>query len=165
MQGTERITVDSNQFTRNDGNGVFLSMYNRNTTISNNDVSWNGDTVFAAWGITGKCVNEKCDKKLDWPVGPDGRNGEQPRGTQVIGNLVREIGIWQKQSSMWFQAVTAETHVKGNVHFNGPRAGLVRVCCVACPQYCCVGASAQCSTVASLRREVCTKTNRSQTTI
>jgi len=25
---------------------------------------------------------------------------------------------------MWFQAVTAETHVKGNVHFNGPRAGL-----------------------------------------
>jgi len=124
LQGTERVVVDANQFTRNDGNGVFLSMYNRNTTISNNDVSWNGDTVFAAWGVTGKCINEKCDRKLDWPVGPDGRNGEQPRGTEVIGNLVREIGIWQKQSSMWFQAVTAETHVKGNVHFNGPRAGL-----------------------------------------
>jgi len=25
---------------------------------------------------------------------------------------------------MWFQAVTAQTLVQGNVHFNGPRAGL-----------------------------------------
>ena len=45
-------------------------------------------------------------------------------GGQVVGNLVREIGLWQKQSSMWFQAVTAQTHLAGNVHFNGPRAGL-----------------------------------------
>lgn len=66
-------------------------------------------------------MNEKCDKKLDWPVGPDGRNGEQPRGTRVIGNMVRELGIWQKQSSMWFQAVTAQTYLAGNVHFNGIR--------------------------------------------
>jgi hypothetical protein len=45
---------------------------------------------------------------------------------------VRELGIWQKQSSMWFQAVTAQTHLAGNVHFNGPRAGLnfVRFCFV-----------------------------------
>ena len=100
------------------------SSYNRNATIAKNDVSWNGDTAFAAWGITGKCINEKCDKKLDWPVGPDGRNGEQPRGTRVIGNMVRELGIWQKQSSMWFQAVTAQTHLAGNVHFNGKSGGI-----------------------------------------
>lgn len=124
LEGTERCTVEGNAMIRLDGNAVFLSAYNRNTTIAKNDVSWNGDTVFAAWGITGKCVNEKCDKKLDWPVGPDGRNGEQPRGTKVLSNLVREIGIWQKQSSMWFQAVAAQTHLAGNVHFNGPRAGL-----------------------------------------
>jgi hypothetical protein len=124
MQGTERCTVAENEMVRLDGNAVFLSAYNRNATIAKNDVSWNGDTAFAAWGITGKCINEKCDKKLDWPVGPDGRNGEQPRGTQVLGNMVRELGIWQKQSSMWFQAVTAQTHLAGNVHFNGPRAGL-----------------------------------------
>jgi len=124
MQGVENINISSNAMTRLDGNAVFLSKYTRNVTIMNNDVSWNGDSAFAAWGVTGKCVNEKCDKKLEWPVGPDGRNGEQPRGTEVIGNLVRELGIWQKQSSMWFQAVTAQTHFAGNVHFNGPRAGL-----------------------------------------
>lgn len=123
LQGTEGVTVDSNEMVRLDGNAVMLSAYNRNATISNNDVSWNGDTAFAAWGITGKCVNENCTRKLDWPVGPDGRNGEQPRFTSVVGNMVRELGIWQKQSSMWFQAVTAQTHLAGNVHFNGPRAG------------------------------------------
>jgi hypothetical protein len=57
-------------------------------------------------------------------VGPDGRGGEQPRNTTVSNNLVREIGLWQKQSSMWFQAVTAQTTFVDNVHFNGPRAGL-----------------------------------------
>lgn len=170
LQGTERCTVHGNQMVRLDGNAVFLSAYNRNATISANDVSWNGDTAFAAWGITGHCVNENCTRKLDWPVGPDGRNGEQPRGTRVVSNLVRELGIWQKQSSMWFQArggprrpaaaprgapprrpmlrirrslrvrrsalrfrrsllccngqaVTAQSYVAGNVHFNGPRPG------------------------------------------
>jgi hypothetical protein len=28
--------------------------------------------------------------------------------TQVVGNIAREIGLWQKQSSLWFQAVTAQ---------------------------------------------------------
>ena len=57
-------------------------------------------------------------------MGPDGRGGEQPRGTLVSRNLVREIGIWQKQSSFYFQAVAAQTTLRGNVHFNGPRAGI-----------------------------------------
>jgi len=57
-------------------------------------------------------------------MGPDGRGGDQPRGTRVVGNLAREIGLWQKQSSLWFQAVAAETTLKGNVFFNGPRAAV-----------------------------------------
>jgi hypothetical protein len=64
--------------------------------------------------------------QLPWPVGPDGRGGDQPRGTKVVGNIVKEIGIWQKQSSAWFQAVTAQTLFAGNVVFNGPRAGLTQ---------------------------------------
>jgi hypothetical protein len=59
-----------------------------------------------------------------YKVGPDGRAGEQPIGTTISNNLVREIGVWQKQSSMWFQAVTAQTNLVNNVHFNGPRAGV-----------------------------------------
>ena len=36
MQGTEQCKVDNNLMIRLDGNAVFLSAYNRNTTISNN---------------------------------------------------------------------------------------------------------------------------------
>ena len=32
----------------------------------------------------------------------------------VGGNLVREHGIWQKQSSAWFQALGATTTLEGN---------------------------------------------------
>jgi len=43
-------------------------------------------------------------------------------GRYVAGNLVREFGIWQKQSSAWFQALAALTTIESNVVFNGPRA-------------------------------------------
>ena len=39
-------------------------------------------------------------------------------------NLIHEIGIWQKQSSFWFQAQTCQTHLTNNIFFNGPRAGI-----------------------------------------
>eukprot|EP00965_Chrysotila_dentata_P212609 6187138-Pleurochrysis_carterae.AAC.5 len=78
----------------------------------------------AAWGYTSSCLNENCSQKLRYKVGPDGRGGEQPRFTVVKRNLVREIGLWQKQSSFWFQAVAAQTRLLDNVHFNGPRAGI-----------------------------------------
>lgn len=56
---------------------------------------------------------------MDRPRGPDARGGNYPLGTQILGNVINDIGIWQKQSSMWFQATTAQSLVKGNVHFNG----------------------------------------------
>jgi len=124
MEGTERTMVDQCLINRVDGNGIFVSNYNRNVTLSNNDFIWIGDSAMAAWGSTSGCMNENCSLKIPFASGPDGRGGNQPRGTRVVGNMVREIGIWQKQSSMWFQAVTAQTYLAKNVHFNGPRAGL-----------------------------------------
>jgi hypothetical protein len=38
------------------------------------------------------------------------------------------------QSSMWFQAKTAQTNITNNIFFNGPRAGInFNGMCVACP--------------------------------
>jgi hypothetical protein len=54
----------------------------------------------------------------------DGTSGEQPRGTILRGNVARELGIFQLQSSMFFQAKTAMTTIEGNLFFNGPRAGI-----------------------------------------
>lgn len=52
LEGTERVTIESCLMTRNDGNAIMLSGYNRNTTIKNLEAVWNGDSVIAAWGVT-----------------------------------------------------------------------------------------------------------------
>ena len=54
--------------------------------------------------------------------GIDGTKGNQPRGTLVKSNLCHEIGLYEKQSSCWFQAKTAQTKIDSNLFFNGPRA-------------------------------------------
>ena len=94
LEGTEMATVDNCLLTRIDGNGIFLSNYNLNATISHNELSWVGDSAMAAWGSTLSCLDAKCTTKLPWNVGPDARDGNSPRGTHIFGNLVREIGIW-----------------------------------------------------------------------
>ena len=123
-EGTERLNITHNEFVNIDGVGISLNGYHRNATITRNDFSLVGDSAMAAWGHTGSCLNENCTQKLPYKVGPDARGGEQPHGTLVARNLVREIGLWQKQSSFWFQATTAATRLVENVHFNGPRAGV-----------------------------------------
>lgn len=124
LEGTEDVTVSDSLLTRLDGNGVGINGYNRNATVARNEFTWIGDTAMFTWGHTGQCLNEDCSRKLPYKVGPDGRGGEQPHGTNILNNLVRELGVWQKQSSMYFQAVAALSRVEDNVHFNGPRAGI-----------------------------------------
>jgi len=108
-ENTEELTVQNNLFQRLDGNGLMLSGYNRQTHIKYNEFVWIGDTAMAAWGYTNDI---------------DGTNGEQPRFTQVIGNLVHEIGHFTKQASAWFQAKSCQSFIAGNIFFNGPRAGI-----------------------------------------
>ena len=57
----------------------------------------------ASWGSTSNTLNSNGSISVPYKVGPDGRAGEQPRGTRVLGNIAHEIGLWQKQSSLWFQ--------------------------------------------------------------
>ncbi len=71
-------------------------------------------------------------------TGIDATAGNFPRYTQVIGNLIHEIGLqaisdivllliflysgqYEKQSSGWFQALSAQTTLRYNIIFNGPR--------------------------------------------
>ena len=127
MVGTENVTIGpSNLFTRLDGNAVFIGGYNRGAVVTTNEFVFIGDNVIAQWGDTSAVLNENKSLSVPggWKIGPDGRGGDQPRGTKIIGNVAHEIGLWQKQSSLYFQAVSAETIVQGNVFFNGPRAAL-----------------------------------------
>ena len=69
----------------------------------------------AAWGITDELSHDGQD-------GWDGTDGNHPLHTLVHGNVVRETGVWAKQSSCWFQAKTQESIISHNLFFNGPRA-------------------------------------------
>eukprot|EP01060_Flectonema_neradi_P036466 TRINITY_DN7008_c5_g2_i1.p1 TRINITY_DN7008_c5_g2~~TRINITY_DN7008_c5_g2_i1.p1 ORF type:complete len:938 (+),score=167.75 TRINITY_DN7008_c5_g2_i1:72-2885(+) len=124
IEGCELCAVADNKFTRIDGNGVILLNYNRNVSITNNDMSWIGDTAFATWGTTGTCLNQNCSKSIPYPYSPDARNGNQPWYTLLQGNVVREVGVYEKQSSFYNQAAAGFTTVRGNIFFNGPRAGI-----------------------------------------
>lgn len=69
-----------------------------------------------AWGWT--------DEISDGGIhGIDGTGGVFPRYTVVQNNVFREIGVWEKQSSAFFQAKAAQTLLKNNVVFNLARAG------------------------------------------
>jgi hypothetical protein len=47
-----------------------------------------------------------------------------PEGTLVAGNLGREVGVFIKQSGFLYSALSANSTIKGNAFFNGPRAGI-----------------------------------------
>ena len=116
LEGSEGATVQSCLFERLDGTALMLSGYNRNSMIDSNDFSYIGGSAMVAWGrTTGDPTGAD---------GPDGTNGDQPRYSVFKRNVGREIGIWEKQSSLLMQAKTSDSLVVGNVGFNGPRAGI-----------------------------------------
>jgi len=128
VYGTEHMTIHNCTFGRLDGNGVMLSGYNRNTTISSSDFEYIGGNAIAAWGFTNETASDPARPGITlagYPAaGVDGTDGEHPRYTTVVGNVAREVGLYEKQSSFFVQAKTAQSNITGNVFFNGPRAGI-----------------------------------------
>ena len=48
LEGTELATVSHCLFERIDGNGIFLSNWNRNATLARNELAWVGGTAMAS---------------------------------------------------------------------------------------------------------------------
>ena len=109
VEGVDGFTIRQCLFDSPGGNGLVLSNYIRNAIIEENEFRYSGDSSIVLVGSTELI---------------DGTNGNQPRGTKVIGNLVHESGMFGKQTSPYMQALTCQTELTGNVFFNGPRAGI-----------------------------------------
>ena len=87
--------------------------------------AYGGSSHQVSWGDTSPCLNVDCSRRVpNDGDGPDGRNGDQPIGTLVRGNVVRETGIYERQGTMWNQALSAETTLQGNIFFNCDRASV-----------------------------------------
>ena len=128
LQGTEGVTVQNCTFERLDGNAVMFSGYNRNATVQHSDFAYIGGNAMAAWGYTNETAHDPGRPGValaGYPeAGVDGTDGEHPRYTNILSNTVREVGMYEKQSSFFIQAKTAQSNIQGNVFFNGPRAGI-----------------------------------------
>jgi hypothetical protein len=119
LEGTEDVSFDKCTFQRLDGNALMVSGYNRYATVSNSDFSYIGGNAVAAWGYTNETEGYNNPK-----AGVDGTDGNHPEYTTVKSCSMREVGLYEKQSSFFVQAKTALSRIEGNVAFNGPRAGI-----------------------------------------
>ena len=109
VEGVEGVNISNCLFYSPGGNGLLLNNYVRGAVIEENEFVWVGDNAIVAVG-SAQLI--------------DGTDGNQPRGTKVIGNLVHEVGVFGKQVCAYVQALACETELIGNVFFNGPRAGI-----------------------------------------
>ena len=122
VRGSEHVAVSSCTFERLDGIGVHISGYNRNASITDSSFSWLGSSAIVLLGETSTALNANGSKTLPqgMRMGPDARSGLQPHHTLIAGNMVREYGLWEKQSSAVFQALSQYTTVQDNVFMNAP---------------------------------------------
>ena len=124
-RGTEGFAMEDCLVTRADGQGLLLEGYQRDARILRNDFEWIGSHAMVSWGRTSSCLNANCSRRVpNGGDGPDGRGGEQPIGTLVQGNVVHEAGIYERQGTMWNQALSAGTTLKDNIFFNCDRASI-----------------------------------------
>jgi len=128
LQGTENAKVSNSTFDRLDGNAVMISGYNRNATVEDCDFSYIGGNAIVSWGYTNETENTGFPyytPNTNYPeAGVDGTDDNHPRYNHILRNLAREVGLYEKQSSFYMQAKTAQSTIYGNVFFNGPRAGI-----------------------------------------
>jgi hypothetical protein len=122
LEGVERVTVDQSEFSLLDGNALFLSGYTRGVVVANSTFTYIGDNAVAAWGYTAELPGQ--DHGLPAGTGIDGTNGNQPRATKMVRNLVAEIGLNERQSSAFSEAKACLSEVTDNVFYNMPRAAI-----------------------------------------
>jgi hypothetical protein len=122
-EDVESLTIRDCLFERIDGNAILLRGKARGVIIERNTFAWLGGTGIVLWGRMSSCLDADCKHKLPLDgEGPDGRQGNQPRGTIIRYNVFRELGVFVKQSAAIFQALAGLSVIENNVMFNGPRS-------------------------------------------
>lgn len=109
IENSENVTISGCTFRRLDGNAIFLSRRTRHVSIHRSDFEWLGENAVAMWG----------DTELF-----DATKREFPMYTKIVGNVMRELGIFQKQSSAVAHNKAATTLISHNIMFNVPRAAI-----------------------------------------
>ena len=113
VEGAVAPRVHDCAFVRVDGNALFLSKYVRNASVTASEFAYTGDNGVTMIGTTAAGAK-----------GVDGTDGEHPRWSTVSGNLLREIGVYQKQATPVWQSIACGSNISSNVIMNTPRAAI-----------------------------------------
>jgi hypothetical protein len=109
LSGASGIVIDGCHLDRVGGNGVLLSGWAKNNTVRGNRIGFPGESAMVALG----------DAQL-----LDGTGGTFPEGNVIEHNWMHDIGVFGKEVSCYFQAVSGRNTIANNVCYNGPRAGI-----------------------------------------
>eukprot|EP01052_Picozoa_sp_SAG31_P042455 SAG31_NODE_6744_length_1903_cov_1.449557_2_plen_118_part_00 len=74
-----------------------------------------GDNIIAQLGETEMPGNALA--ATAWGMGWDGTAGNQPRGTIIKNNFAYRCGLFEKQSSFYFQAKSCKNVISNNIFF------------------------------------------------
>ena len=111
LAGTRNCSVMGSVFVNVGGNGVMVSGWNKGASITDSEFLWVGESAIVAGGDASHHDNSA----------PDALVGE---GLLLARNLGHEMGIFVKQAGFLYHTMSANTTVRSNVFFNGPRAGI-----------------------------------------
>jgi hypothetical protein len=109
MEGVESSTINNCAFDSLGGNAIFARGYVRYTNVTRNTFQWLGDSAIAFLGRA---------------IFTDLTGGNYPQDNLVEQNHCRENGLYGKQSSFFFEALSGHNVVRKNIAYNGPRAGV-----------------------------------------
>eukprot|EP01116_Phalansterium_solitarium_P024441 TRINITY_DN8967_c0_g1_i1.p1 TRINITY_DN8967_c0_g1~~TRINITY_DN8967_c0_g1_i1.p1 ORF type:complete len:796 (-),score=236.81 TRINITY_DN8967_c0_g1_i1:141-2528(-) len=111
VQDAADITITQCFFDQPGGNGVMFSNWVKNSTVSDSEFVFMGDSAVCLLGSTREY---------------NGMQDTNPSGNSIVGNHIHEIGIYGKQTAGYFQSLSGgSNYIANNVIYNGPRAGIL----------------------------------------
>jgi len=138
LENTKNIKFENGSIRNIGGNGIFVSGHNKNVLIHNNDILNIGSSGILFAGDPDSCREPsfwshtpKPDVKRyythktsinDRVKGP--AKAHFPRECTVSNNHIKNVGIWEKQSSQVAISVAYKIYILNNTINDGPRAGI-----------------------------------------
>eukprot|EP00928_Gymnodinium_smaydae_P026730 TRINITY_DN20901_c0_g1_i1.p1 TRINITY_DN20901_c0_g1~~TRINITY_DN20901_c0_g1_i1.p1 ORF type:complete len:912 (+),score=66.56 TRINITY_DN20901_c0_g1_i1:74-2809(+) len=109
VQDSSRIEIKDCVFNQTGGNAVMFSNNVVNSSVTSSEFVHIGDSAIVTIGSTDTIF---------------GTGATFPNRILIANNHIREIGIFGKQTSCYFQALAANVTLRDNLCYNGPRAGI-----------------------------------------
>jgi Right handed beta helix region len=129
LDGTENVHINNCTFYELGGNAVFVSNYNRNDIIRDNNIYNIGGNAIAFVGnpdaVRSPAFNYDLFvpwNEMDYTAGP--KNSNYPQYCSAKGNLIHNIGTIEKQVAGVEISMSFHVTVSHNTIYNVPRSGI-----------------------------------------